>query len=1038
MSQIQDIRIQSKVDKKEVWETENPILLEREIGYEGDTGGYKIGQLDENNQALRWNDLPYSSVGQFTPDGGEVFNTRHNSSPNSALGMASHAEGYGTSAVGLCSHAEGANTLASGGYAHTEGRETSASGGYGHAEGYKTSAKGTGSHAEGYNSTAISFGSHVSGENNFAGTGAFKIISEFENKRTGIVVLQLNTTKGLEVGQNCTLKVNKEFITGIQIYDIDPRTARIKLSGVPSDALYNTDQGEEATHTIENYLMVHGHPELGDIDVGQNAYSSGYENFAQGRESFATGRGNKVLGQYGFVGGKDNTVGYAAFATGKDNQTLGNYAHAEGFANSATSTATHAEGYLNKASGGYSHVEGYKNEAIGRETHAEGNENKAIGDNSHAEGFKNETTGINSHAEGSTNKTLGNNSHAEGYQTAANGDNSHTEGYATTAGCHKAFTLSKFSSSATDNKEVINTISIRILDQAHYDKIQNYINSIDGNSIKSKIPLYIYDDLNDNDYITSVQIDLKTFTLEEFFVFGTVLYGTFTIISTITETEKEKLMRINDYQSDPTHSTHYYTRSNDNNFNQFADVYADCCHAEGNQTYAKGNYSHAEGDITAALGKVSHAEGHSSRATGDYSHAEGNNAYAQGDYSHAEGSSAVALGDYSHAEGSLTRATGDYSHTEGYGTIASGKESHAEGSEATAFGEVSHAEGYLSCAEGNYSHAEGSGTTASGDGSHAEGFNSTASGLSSHAEGGNKTVAQGTYSHAEGHGTIASGDGGSHAEGNKTQASGAYGSHAEGYLSKAEGYASHAEGNGAQAVGDGSHAEGLSTRAEGKGAHAEGSNTQAINAYAHSEGEFTVANVRDQHVQGKYNKYVDSNNKALDYAHVVGNGTSNTARSNAYTLDWKGNAWFAGEVQCQYPDVNKFSATYFTQKGSAAPVYLGKTVGYLKYSEDANKFYVYIEYIDKNNNSFFAPIDTVFSSDTHHIICSIDDELIKTHYEAIADAGMHILSNGEVYIHNKEDFMLKEEFQLTNLTPIGFKFQIEIYYSGKEGNIKWQ
>lgn len=33
------------------------------------------------------------------------------------------------------------------------------------------------------------------------------------------------------------------------------------------------------------------------------------------------------------------------------------------------------------------------------------------------------------------------------------------------------------------------------------------------------------------------------------------------------------------------------------------------------------------------------------------------------------------------------------------------------------------------------------------------------------------------------------------------------------------------------------------------------------------------------------------------YVHVVGNGTSDTVRSNAHTLDWEGNAWFAGDVK---------------------------------------------------------------------------------------------------------------------------------------------
>lgn len=32
------------------------------------------------------------------------------------------------------------------------------------------------------------------------------------------------------------------------------------------------------------------------------------------------------------------------------------------------------------------------------------------------------------------------------------------------------------------------------------------------------------------------------------------------------------------------------------------------------------------------------------------------------------------------------------------------------------------------------------------------------------------------------------------------------------------------------------------------------------------------------------------------YAHIVGNGTSDEARSNAHTLDWEGNAWYQGDV----------------------------------------------------------------------------------------------------------------------------------------------
>lgn len=53
---------------------------------------------------------------------------------------------------------------------------------------------------------------------------------------------------------------------------------------------------------------------------------------------------------------------------------------------------------------------------------------------------------------------------------------------------------------------------------------------------------------------------------------------------------------------------------------------------------------------------------------------------------------------------------------------------------------------------------------------------------------------------------------------------------------------------------------------------------------------------KDSLAQGKYNISEISNNSVGTYAHIVGNGTSNASRSNAYTLDWQGNGTFAGTV----------------------------------------------------------------------------------------------------------------------------------------------
>jgi hypothetical protein len=185
--------------------------------------------------------------------------------------------------------------------------------------------------------------------------------------------------------------------------------------------------------------------------------------------------------------------------------------------------------------------------------------------------------------------------------------------------------------------------------------------------------------------------------------------------------------------------------------------------------------------------------------------------------------------------------------------------------------------------------AIGSGVNASGSGSHAEGANTTASAECSHAEGMN-TEASGTKSHAEGSGTQATGNYGSHAEGSGTTASGTA-SHAEGNCTTASAYYSHAEGDSTTASGDGSHAEGNYTTASAYYSHAEGSGTTASGDYSHAEGSGTTASSQNQHVQGKYN-IEDTNNK---YAHIVGNGEDGK-NSNAHTLDWEGNAWFAGKL----------------------------------------------------------------------------------------------------------------------------------------------
>lgn len=117
-------------------------------------------------------------------------------------------------------------------------------------------------------------------------------------------------------------------------------------------------------------------------------------------------------------------------------------------------------------------------------------------------------------------------------------------------------------------------------------------------------------------------------------------------------------------------------------------------------------------------------------------------------------------------------------------------------------------------------------------------------------------------------------------------------SFAEGRYTIASGQASHAEGDSTIASGRCSHAEGFKGEARGAYAHTEGAFTAALGTSSHAEGDHIIAKGDYQHVQGKYN-VIDESKK---YAHIVGGGTGENKRKNIHTLDWKGNAEYAGDV----------------------------------------------------------------------------------------------------------------------------------------------
>ena len=97
-------------------------------------------------------------------------------------------------------------------------------------------------------------------------------------------------------------------------------------------------------------------------------------------------------------------------------------------------------------------------------------------------------------------------------------------------------------------------------------------------------------------------------------------------------------------------------------------------------------------------------------------------------------------------------------------------------------------------------------------------------------------------------------------------------------------------------AGEGAGAVVISTEnsnsADGAYSTAMGYGTAANGAHSTAMGHYTVANGVSQSVRGRYNVEDDGNITPYGglYADIVGNGTSNSNRSNAYALTWDGDA----------------------------------------------------------------------------------------------------------------------------------------------------
>ena len=234
---------------------------------------------------------------------------------------------------------------------------------------------------------------------------------------------------------------------------------------------------------------------------------------------------------------------------------------------------------------------------------------------------------------------------------------------------------------------------------------------------------------------------------------------------------------------------------------------------------------------------------------------QSSNSIASGDYSISLGVQTEAIGDIATAMGAITTASGTNSTAMGYDTNASADYSTTMGYQTEASGDYSTAMGVTTKAIGNISTAMGQDTKAIGSASTAMGYNTTASGLSSTALC-NSTISSGNNSVAMGYFTESSGND-STATGLETLASGA---------------SSMSMGIGTVAAGDASVSMGYHTNTNDVG-------TLALGIYNIID---TTPNPNTFTLQ----------NTAL----IIGNGTDDGNRSNAFEVLFDGTTTIAGDL----------------------------------------------------------------------------------------------------------------------------------------------
>lgn len=697
---------------------------------------------------------------------------------------------------------------------------------------------------------------------------------------------------------------------------------------------------EKAKVTTAANLNIRNGASTGSVKTSSATSASGTYSFAEGRSTTASGSASHAEGQGTTAGGN------SSHAEGNSSTASGSTSHAEGSNAVASGDSSHAEGSFTTASGRGSHAEGYFTTAKGNYSHTGGERTIVKGSRGTAIGKYN----LDPDSDENTLVTQSNTPHS--FYSSSTYTTTYTQ--PTISVEDGTVTCTNTSSLKPDQFQIGMYVINNIIDEPGYFKILSTPSSsgyychanVDSYLIKirrSILSTYAFSVGNGTTEYRRSNAHTLDWSGNAWYQ-GDVYVGSTsgtnkdngskklaseeyveTAVANLVDSSPDALNTLNELAAalgdDPNFATTVTgqigkkvdktTTVNGKALSSNITLSASDVGADASGT---ANTALASAKAYTDALNIKNGTANGSIIANHYERPEGED-YLEGENSFAEGMLTEATGIASHAEGYKTIANGLYSHAEGSNTIANGSLSHAEGHSTTASGLASHVEGYETIASGIYSHAEGVNTTASGTGSHAEGYNTKASGNYSHAEG-TRTTASGNYSFSSGSGNESKGLN-SATFGEDTIANrrdsfaiGKYNLDTDSIENVLD-----TSSNIAYSFSNGSYLASLTepTFSIEEGAIIFADDAVVLQPEAFETGMYVkipsnqylcwkILSVPVLNSSGTYDATVNcyqmnvACNQIGTYAFSVGNGSGDSYRSNAHTLDWSGNAWFKGNV----------------------------------------------------------------------------------------------------------------------------------------------